>query len=133
MTTPSPVVVNPRTVQPWPVHSRASPCGAWTATEVTAGNGLPAAGHGVGCLVTVRPPLLVTRTDEPSTTAATPAWAAMPPAPELLASAVIGVHGPPPSARRDSVHPVSPSGPWRAVTASTWRPVISSDSIAPPG
>ena len=41
-------------------------------------------------------------------------------APELEASAVIRVHGPPPGARRDSVHPVSPSGPWRAVTASIW-------------
>jgi|HubBroStandDraft_6_1064221.scaffolds.fasta_scaffold21827_2 hypothetical protein len=74
----------------------------------------------------------MTRTDELSTTAATPARVAMPPALELSASAVIRIHGPPLRVRRDSVPPVSPFGPWHAVTASTWWSMTSSDSIAPP-
>ena len=88
--------------------------------------------HGVARVVTVIPPLLVTMTRLPSSTAAT--WACVAIGRGLLTCAT-ACHAPPDSGRRLKV-PRLPHPPccWQsAVSASTWPSITSSDRIEPPG
>src|SRR5215471_3819186 len=112
------------------MHSSASPYGLVTVTDEAYAT--PPVVHGVARVAKVIPPLLVTMTRLPSSTAATRACVAIG---RGLLTCVTSCHAPPDSGRRVKVpRPPHPACDRQsAVSASTWPSITSSDRIEPPG
>src|SRR5215470_5127173 len=112
------------------MHSSASPYALVTVTDEAYAT--PPVVHGMARVAKVIPPLLVTMTRLPSSTAATRACVAIG---RGLLTCVTSCHAPPDSGRRVKVPrlPHPPCGRQSAVSASAWPSITSSDRIEPPG
>src|SRR3984957_6676855 len=116
---------------PSPAHITARPVGPVTATQ--AGAFSPAVLlHGPGWVTVLTPPLAVTITSSPSSTAATRAWVAITPLP---ATGATTCQAPPASGRRCKLPCVEQPPPigQGPTAARSWPSIPSSDSIEPRG